>query len=154
MSDIFENDIDDESENLEALEDVADESDQGDADFTPDKPLYHLKLEYSRESIYATDGGVQGVKAGARVIVPTRYGRDVAVVLGETKKPRGVRQSDIVDIDRIVSKEDANRAEELKAKESEAVKVFKEKVAYHRLDMKLIQVHFLVAEQKALFFFS
>ena len=52
MSDIFENDIDDERENLEALEDAADESEQGEADFTPDKPLYHLKLEYSRESIY------------------------------------------------------------------------------------------------------
>ena len=154
MSDIFENDIDDERENLEALEDAADESDQGDTDFTPDKPLYHLKLEYSRESIFATAGGVQGIEAGVRVIVPTRYGHDIAVVLGETKKPRGVRQSDIVDIDRIVSKEDAKRAEELKAKESDAVKVFKEKVAYHRLDMKLIQVHFLVAEQKALFFFS
>ena len=154
MGDIFENDIDDESENLEALEDAADESDQGDADFTPDKPLYHLKLEYSRESIYATAGGVQGIEAGVSVIVPTRYGRDIAVVLGETKKPRGVRQSDIVDIDRIVSKEDTKRAEELKVKESDAVKVFKEKVAYHRLDMKLIQVHFLVAEQKALFFFS
>ena len=154
MSDIFENDIDDESENLEALEDAVDESDQGEADFTPDKPLYHLKLEYSRESIYATAGGVQGIEAGIRVIVPTRYGRDIAVVLGETKKPRGVRQSDIVDIDRVVSKEDAKRAEELKVKESDAVKIFKEKVAYHRLDMKLIQVHFLVAEQKALFFFS
>ena len=154
MSDIFENDIDDESENLEALEDAVDESDQGEADFTPDKPLYHLKLEYSRESIYATAGGVQGIEAGIRVIVPTRYGRDIAVVLGETKKPRGVRQSDIVDIDRVVSKEDAKRAEELKVKESDAVKIFKEKVAYHRLDMKLIQVHFLVAEQKSLFFFS
>ena len=54
----------------------------------------------------------------------------------------------------VVSKEDAKRAEELKVKENDAVKIFKEKVAYHRLDMKLIQVHFLVAEQKALFFFS
>ena len=154
MSDIFENDIDDERENLEALEDAADESEQGEADFTPDKPLYHLKLEYSRESIYATAENVQGVKAGMRVIVPTRYGRDIALVLGETKRPRGVRRNDIVDIDRIVSKEDAKRSEELQTKEKEAVAVFKEKVTAHHLDMKLIQVHFLVAEQKALFFFS
>ena len=34
------------------------------------------------------------------------------------------------------------------------VKVFQEKVSYHKLDMKLISTHFLIDEQKALFFFS
>ena len=75
-------------------------------------------------------------------------------MLGETKRPRGVRRNDIVEIERIVSKEDVKRSEELQIKEKEAAAIFKEKVSDHHLDMKLIQVHFLVAEQKALFFFS
>lgn len=46
------------------------------------------------------------------------------------------------------------KAEVNRKKEIDAEKVFKEKVEFHKLDMKLISVHFLQEEQKALFFFS
>ena len=39
-------------------------------------------------------------------------------------------------------------------KEKDAFPIFKEKVAAHKLDMKLITTHFLFEEPKALFFFS
>ena len=66
----------------------------------------------------------------------------------------GVKPSDVIQIDRKASKDDIAKADENKKREAEAFKVFKEKVEYHRLDMKLIAVHFLVDEPKALFFFS
>ena len=66
----------------------------------------------------------------------------------------GVKPSDVIQIDREASKDDIARADENKKREEEAFKVFKEKVEYHKLDMKLIAVHFLVDEPKALFFFS
>ncbi|MBQ9495607.1 MAG: hypothetical protein IJR50_08225 [Treponema sp.] len=159
MSDIFENDFEDdidknERENLEAFEDIGEDSFQSDMNFMPDRPLYHLKLAYSRESIYATSENVDDVKAGDWVIVASRYGKDMAIVLGKTKKPYGIKQSDIVEIERLTNKDDFKRADELKAKEENAAVIFKEKVAMHNLDMKLVAVHFLVGEQKALFFFS
>ena len=43
---------------------------------------------------------------------------------------------------------------ELIQKEKEAFPIFKEKVAAHKLDMKLIETHFLFEEPNALFFFS
>ena len=46
------------------------------------------------------------------------------------------------------------KAEELKQKEKSAFSIFKEKVAAHKLDMKLIATHYLLEEQKVLFFFS
>ena len=153
MSDIFESDINEENENLSALEDTDQnviETENLVIDFT----LYHLKLEYSSETLYAKTNNNLTLKAGEYVIVPTRYGKDMALVLGESKKPIGIKQSDIVVVERKASKEDLQKREELKKKEKEAFPVFKEKVALHKLDMKLVDVHFLFEEQKALFFFS
>ncbi|MCK9169786.1 MAG: hypothetical protein M0P01_05170 [Treponema sp.] len=154
MGDIFENDIDDENENLSALEDSADITEEGSEGFIFDKPLYHLKLTYSCESLYATAGKNGPLNQGEYVIVPTRYGRDMAVVLGQSNNPVGVKSADVVEIDRKAVKDDLNRAEEMKKKEENAFAVFREKVEAHHLDMKLISVHFLFDEQKALFFFS
>lgn len=151
MSDIFEKDIDD--ENLAALEDsdVSEESLEG---VVFDEPLFYLKLAYSCESIYATNDKNINIEVNDYVIVPTRYGKDMAKVLGLSEKPIGIKQSDVVAIERKVTEEDLAKAEENKQKEKDAFKIFKEKVAYHKLDMKLITVHFLIDEPKALFFFS
>jgi cell fate regulator YaaT (PSP1 superfamily) len=78
----------------------------------------------------------------------------MAKVLGLSEKPIGIKQSDVVAIERKATEEDLAKAEENKQKEKDAFKIFKEKVAYHKLDMKLITVHFLIDEPKALFFFS
>lgn len=153
MSDIFESDIDEENENLQNLED-----NEGNAVETEnlviDFPLYHIKLEYSSETLYAKTQNNLKLQAGDYVITPTRYGKDMGKVLGESKKPIGIKQSDIVTVDRKASEEDMKKREELIKKEKEAFPIFKEKVAQHKLDMKLVETHFLFDEQKALFFFS
>ena len=154
MSDIFETDIDDENENLSSLED-SDISEDSSENLVIDTPLYHLKLDYSCETIYAkTPDSKMQLKGGDFVVVPTRYGKDLAKVLGLSKKPVGIKQSDIVTIDRKANDTDLKRHEELLQKEKEAFPIFKEKVALHKLDMKLVETHFLFDEQKALFFFS
>lgn len=152
MSDIFESDIEDE-ESISALED-----NEGTAIETEnlvfDYPLYHLKLDYSCETLYAKGPEKIKIKKGDYVITPTRYGKDIALVLGTAKRPIGIKQADIVTIDRRASEGDLKKLEELKKKEKEAFPIFKEKVAANKLDMKLIQTHFLFDEPKALFFFS
>lgn len=154
MSDIFETDIDDENENLSSLED-SDINEDSSENLVIDTPLYHLKLDYSCETIYAkTPDSKMQLKGGDFVVVPTRYGKDLAKVLGLSKKPVGIKQSDIVTIDRKANDADLKRHEELLQKEKEAFPIFKEKVALHKLDMKLVETHFLFDEQKALFFFS
>ncbi len=154
MSDIFETDIDDENENLSSLED-SDISEDSSENLVIDTPLYHLKLDYSCETIYAkTPDSKMQLKGGDFVVVPTRYGKDLAKVLGLSKKPVGIKQSDIVTIDRKANDTDLKRHEELLQKEKEAFPIFKEKVALHKLDMKLVETHFLFDEQKALLFFS
>ena len=153
MSDIFESDIDDENENLQSLEDN-DTSVVETENLVIDFPLYHIKLEYSSETLYAKTQNNLKLNAGDYVITPTRYGKDMGKVLGESKKPIGFKQSDIVTVDRKATDEDMKKREELIKKEKEAFPIFKEKVAQHKLDMKLVETHFLFDEQKALFFFS
>ncbi|MDY5122913.1 MAG: regulatory iron-sulfur-containing complex subunit RicT [Treponema sp.] len=152
MSDIFESDIDDEGVNLQSLEDNSQYEES--ENLVVDYPLFHLKLEYSSETLYAKVPDKLTINPGDYVITPTRYGKDMALVLGESKKPVGIKQSDIVTIDRKANENDLKKREELKQKEKDAFPVFREKVANHKLDMKLVEVHFLFDEQKALFFFS
>jgi len=141
-------------EELASLEDdnFADEViDEG--DFVFPSPLYRLKLEYSSEGVYATSDRIE-VTGGDYVIIPTRYGKDLALVMGKVNCPIGIRPSDVITIERKASAEDLEKAKDLKAKEDEAFKVFQEKVTVYKLDMKLIATHYLLEEQKVLFFFS
>ena len=78
----------------------------------------------------------------------------MALVLGRTKHPIGLKASDIVKVERKATEADVEKFHELESKESDAFKVFKDKVTEHGLDMKLVAVHFLLEESKALFFFS
>lgn len=153
MSDIFEQDIDSQNEDLSSLEDEA-VVDENEGNFVFPEVLYKLKLEYSCEGVYATLPSKMNVSDGDFVIIPTRYGLDLARNLGRSKCPVGIKPSDVVEVSRLATKEDLNHAKDLLEKEKEAFAIFKEKVEFHHLDMKLISVHFLVGEQKALFFFS
>lgn len=152
MSDFFESDIEEE-ENLASLEDNDIKMDQGE-NLVFDYPLYHLKLEYSSETIYAKAPNKTELAPGDYVITPTRYGKDMAKVLGSVKKPLGIKQADIVTIDRKANEADMKKRQDLIKKEKDSFPIFKEKVACHKLDMKLVETHFLFDEPKALFFFS
>ncbi|MCR5290928.1 MAG: hypothetical protein K6E51_13130 [Treponema sp.] len=154
MSDIFENDIDNETEDISALEDNTVDQIEDTSQFVYPEPLYKLLLEYSSEGIYATTKSDTALKSGDHVIIPTRYGKDMALVLGVSKTPIGIKPSDVVVIDRVATDEDLERSQTLRQKEIEAFPIFKEKAASHNLEMKLIATHFLLDEQKVLFFFS
>ncbi len=153
MSDIFENDIYEENEDLASLEDSQESESTDSRNFVFPKELYKLKLVYSFEGIYATFPGGK-LNDGDKVIVPTRYGLDLAENLGVSKVPIGIKPGDVVQIARKANNDDLEKASSLAETEKSAFKVFREKVEHHHLDMKLISVHFLVGEQKALFFFS
>lgn len=157
MSDIFEQDISESEEDITKLEDADfksyEESEGSDEHFVYPKVLYLTRLEYSSEGVYVTSEKEE-LKKGEHVIIQTRYGKDMALVLGRTKNPVGLKPSDIIKVERKANEDDLKKFEELADREDEAFKIFKEKVTEHGLDMKLVAVHFLLEESKALFFFS
>ena len=117
------------------------------------QPLYQLKLEYSQETFYATTTELD-LQIGAYVITPTRYGDDMARVMGLVQHPIRTTVKDIVTITRKATNEDFQRIKENSQKEKEASALFKEKVQAHKLDMKLVDCHYLLEEPKVIFFFT
>lgn len=155
MSDFFENELDNDNVDLSTLEDNINAEDSSSSEnFVFPNELYKLKLEYSCEGVYATLPQGLKIETNDYVIIPTRYGEDLAINLGKAATPIGIKPSDVIEISRIANNDDLKHAKELLEKEKSAFSIFKEKVNNHHLDMKLISVHFLVGEQKALFFFS
>lgn len=155
MSDYFESDIDKITEdNLSDLEEQEVHDIEDESDFVYPQNLYRLKLEYSCEGVYAVAPEDMLLQGGDYVIIPTKYGKDYARVMGLVHEPVGIRPSDIIDIERKANDADIAKAEALKVKEIFAFKTFQEKTANHNLEMKLITVHYLLEEQKVLFFFS
>jgi cell fate regulator YaaT (PSP1 superfamily) len=154
-------DTDENEEDISRLEDNPSEDTMEEADvitgsgvslesIAPDTPVYRLRLIYSHDTFLAIYKG-DPLKAGASVVVPTRYGRDLAQVIGPV---RGSGVSEIAWIERPASEEDLKKAGRNRGLEKEAFRVCKEKIEKHRLEMKLVSVHYLLEEPKILFFFT
>lgn len=151
MSLSFDDNHNDDLSKLEDLPGEAVEIISGNFVF-PD-PLYQLKLDYSSESLYATHETLD-VEPGDYVMLPTRYGRDLARVMGKVLVPIGIRPDDVVVIEAKASEEDLAKAADFRIKEAHAFSVFREKVEQHALEMKLVATHYLIDEPKILFFFT
>lgn len=155
MSEVFEPDIDAKNDDLSLLEDpIYDESNVANEEFVFPDPLYRTKLEYSSEGVYVTVPAGMTLDDCEYVIIPTRYGKDLARVMGKTAQPIGIKPDDVVTVDRKATKADLEKYADLQKKEESAFKIFQKKLEAHNLDMKLIATHYLLEEQKVLFFFS
>ena len=146
-----------EDEDITLLEDQPEEREtsvitgKGPETIAPDTPIYRLRLSYSHETflaIYRDDS----LNADSMVIVPTRYGKDLAQVIGPVRCTHDI--SDIVWIERPASKDDMEKARHNRNMEKDAFRICKEKIEGHKLEMKLVDVHYLLEEPKILFFFT
>ena len=121
-------------------------------DFYPDAPVYRLRLLYSNETFLAV-WQKEILELGGMVLVPTRYGRDLAQIMGTVQK-HNQPPSEIVRIERPASPEDLEKTRSHQEQEKEAFTICKEIIQEHGLDMKLVSVHYLLEEPKILFFFT
>jgi cell fate regulator YaaT (PSP1 superfamily) len=88
------------------------------------------------------------------VVAPTRYGRDICDLQGTVAAPGHVAFQDILAIDRVATAEDLAKVEANAEKEKKAFELCRQKIESRRLPMKLVTAHYLLEEQKILFFFS
>lgn len=116
--------------------------------------MYRVKMVHSSETHIVEIKNSGEIKKDDRVIVSSRYGKDMARVLGPicsfSSKNEGEHQSFI----RLANEKDIEIFDANLVKEKEAVKICREKVAEHKLDMKLVSAHYLTDESKILFFFT
>ncbi|MDR2029836.1 MAG: hypothetical protein LBP93_09920 [Treponema sp.] len=131
--------------------DVLVESGEGLESLTPDTPVYRLRLSYSHETFVAVYKG-EVLSPGTMVLVPTRYGRDLAQIIGPIQRRGSL--SEMSRIERPASTEDLEKAAHNRRQEKEAFGICKQKIDGHNLEMKLVSVHYLLEESKILFFFT
>jgi cell fate regulator YaaT (PSP1 superfamily) len=153
----------DEYENIEdddvsALEDerrqrdVITGNDAGIESIAPDTPIYRLRLLYSHDTflaVYREDN----LSPDTMVIVPTRYGRDLAQVIGSVRG-KLPQVSEIAWIVRAATPEDLEKTCKNHQLEKDAFNICRKKIENHKLEMKLVLVHYLLEEPKILFFFT
>ncbi len=105
--------------------------------------------------IYYFDPVGQQLRKGDYVIVDTAKGTECAEVTMENKQ---VADNTIIQplktITRVAGKEDLRRMRENAQKEKKAFSICQEKIAKHKLDMKLTGVEYAFDQSKILFFFT
>jgi len=147
-----------EEDDISAFDDVPKQRDiitgldAGIESIAPDTPIYRLRLLYSHETflaVYREDN----LSPDTLVIVPTRYGRDLAQVIGSVRG-KLPPVSEIAWIVRAATAEDNEKICANHKLEREAFEICKKKIENHALEMKLVLVHYLLEEPKILFFFT
>ena len=118
-----------------------------------DMPVYRLRLVYSRETFHAAWAG-ETLEHGAKVLVPTRYGRDLAEVIDCVQSEAGQAPRAVTRIERTATAEDFAKVESHKQQEKDAFNICRKKIEDHKLDMKLVSVHYILEDPKILFFFT
>lgn len=116
------------------------------------EPLYKVKLVYSGETAVAKIK--KGISVRDKVVVNSRYGKDLGIVLGVVKNHKEVVEEDLIPILRVCNERDLKRLRENEIKEKKAYDTCRDKISSLELDMKLTGVHYLLDEPKILFYFT
>jgi cell fate regulator YaaT (PSP1 superfamily) len=116
------------------------------------RAVCRVKVLFSSATEFCTVPDGTAVAVGDLVVVPTRYGNEIARVLGAEARPaEGAETREMV---RPASPVDLSRLRENGVREEQAYETARERIAARGLDMKLVSAHYLLDEQKILFFFT
>ncbi|MBU8913385.1 MAG: hypothetical protein KOO61_05125 [Spirochaetales bacterium] len=94
------------------------------------------------------------LSCGDYVVIATKYGRDLARILGPVSAENRDRWGDTTAVHRKAVKEDLDRYEHNAAKAEEAAKRCRAMIAEHRLPMQLVSAHYVLDEPRLVFFFT
>lgn len=105
--------------------------------------------------IYYFGPGELKLHAGTHVIVETARGVEMGTVMTE---PKTVPENEVVQplkpVIRIATEADEKTAQKNEEKEKEAFKICLEKIAKHKLNMKLVEAEYTFDNNKLLFYFT
>ncbi|WP_319560890.1 regulatory iron-sulfur-containing complex subunit RicT [Marispirochaeta sp.] len=128
---------------------------ENDQEQNTDSCCYRIKVVHSSETHLAKFSKDDPLIRGDMLIVDSRYGKDLAVVLGNSCCcERSDDKAEMITIVRRAGDADLKRHESNLEREREALRICREKVDSRELDMKLVSAHYLDEESKLLFFFT
>ena len=105
--------------------------------------------------IYYFEPGKLDIHAGMHVIVETARGVEMGTVMTE---PKGVSEEEVIQplkpVIRIATEADEKTVAKNREKEKDAFRICLEKIAKHKLQMKLIDAEYTFDNNKVLFYFT
>lgn len=105
--------------------------------------------------IYYFGPGKLDIHAGMHVIVETARGVEMGTVMTE---PKGVLEEEVIQplkpVIRIATEADEKTVAKNREKEKDAFRICLEKIAKHKLDMKLVEAEYTFDNNKLLFYFT
>jgi cell fate regulator YaaT (PSP1 superfamily) len=87
-------------------------------------------------------------------VVQADRGEDMGQIISITRAETGEVEADMKEVLRHATEKDIEHVNEMRAKESEALKVCQQKVAEHKLPMKLVDVEYQFDGNKVTFYFT
>lgn len=113
-----------------------------------------VRIVHTGETLLCRVGEGITLSCGDHVIIPTRYGRDLARVLGPVSPENRDHYGDPVAIHRVAVPEDLERYRQNEERAHDALALCREKVDQHGLPMALTSAHFVLDEPRLVFFFT
>ncbi|MBE6690791.1 MAG: stage 0 sporulation protein [Ruminococcaceae bacterium] len=105
--------------------------------------------------IYFFAPGNDTYRIGAEVLVDTARGAEIGEIV---MLKRRIAEKDVIQplrsVLRLATAEDKAHEQENRAKEKEALKICAEKIAHHKLDMRLVDAQYAFDNSKLLFYFT
>ncbi|HVO37567.1 MAG TPA: stage 0 sporulation family protein [Spirochaetia bacterium] len=117
------------------------------------KTVWRVKVLYSSSTEFCESPEGLEVKVGDTVVVPTRYGNELGRILGRETDAAAVT-GELRTVIRVAAQNDLLRFEENDTREERAFEICREKIDARGLPMKLVSAHYILDEQKILFFFT
>lgn len=143
-----------ETNNSEDNQETADsEQDEAQPETEGGGCCYRVKVMHSNET-HVCRSKECNLERNDKVIVESRYGKDIAKVLGVVKDTDSLSEDEITELIGKASEKDIDTYNENIDQEAEAMKACVKKVKQHNLDMKLVSAHYLDNNSKVLFFFT
>jgi cell fate regulator YaaT (PSP1 superfamily) len=114
---------------------------------------YRLKVLHSNETHLCRSEECD-LNRDDLVLMQSRYGKDLAKVTGIVRDTDAMSEEDIAEILGKATEKELKHYDENLDRAKEAMKICKEKIEQHKLDMKLVSAHYLDDNTKVLFFFT
>lgn len=114
---------------------------------------YRLKVVHSNET-HLCRAEDCSLERDDLVIMQSKYGKDLARVTGRVMDQAAFSEEEMTELGGKADEKDLKKYEENREKAAEAMRICKEKIDAHNLDMKLVSAHYLDDNTKVLFFFT
>ena len=117
------------------------------------KKVVGVRFKHANKTYYFDPNGID-VEIGDKVVVETARGMELGTVIFKDKELSKKHNMDVKPILRMANERDLANQNRSKSEKAEAMRLCKEKIKSHDLDMKLVDVEYTLDNSKIIFYFT